>query len=88
MVVREKVRHIKTIINEMHNVLHFLGLCPDAHSHLDLIDILIGAGSLGGVSAFIVYLKFRWKYLKFQIRSLFKSNKDATANSDSDQSTD
>lgn len=25
----------------MHEILHFIGLCPDSLSHIDLIDIFI-----------------------------------------------
>lgn len=26
----------------LETLLHFLGLCPDAHAHLDLLDLLVG----------------------------------------------
>lgn len=40
----------------MSTLLHFIGLCPDALSHIDLLDLFVMCGF--SVSLFVYWLRF------------------------------
>lgn len=52
----------------MEFILHLTGLCSDRHSHLDLLDIILGGSGIGMV---ILYLKLYYKTLIFIIKDYF-----------------
>jgi hypothetical protein len=56
----------------MDTILHALGLCGDHHSHLDLMDIL-----MGGTAGCGIYATFRYygTGIKLYIKSLFNKER-------------
>lgn len=47
----------------MDSILHILGTCGDTHTHIDLLDLLMG-GTIGGViSGTIKYYWFGFKLI-------------------------
>jgi len=55
----------------MHEILHFLGLCGDQHSHLDLMDLLIGGGATAGA---FTTVKYYWNGIILYLKSIFIKN--------------
>ena len=55
----------------MEPILHMLGLCGDNHSHLDLLDLLVGGTSLGVVT---LYLKYYFIALKYMVKDFLTKN--------------
>lgn len=41
----------------MENILHIFGLCPDTHTHLDLLDLLIAGGATSTLFCFKLHIK-------------------------------
>ena len=52
-------------------ILHTLGTCGDNHSHIDLLDVLVGGTASGGIIGTITYY---WNGIKFIIKNKFKRN--------------
>jgi len=48
----------------MDAILHILGTCGDAHSHLDLLDFFLMGGAFSTVS---LYVKYNWRRIKSYI---------------------
>jgi hypothetical protein len=49
-------------------IMHFLGLCGDAPTHLDLLDVLL----MGSVMPIGVVLKYKWEKFKEYLNDNFK----------------
>ena len=49
---------------------HIIGICHDNHIHLDLIDILLLGGGLGG-------LRLIWWYVKGRFKDLIGKNENS-----------
>lgn len=55
----------------MQEILHIIGLCGDQHSHLDLMDFVIGGGVTATVFTPIKYYSYG---IKLYIKSKFIKN--------------
>ena len=53
----------------MDAIMHIFGMCGDAHTHLDLLDLFLAGGSLGMAT---VYVKYNWRRFKTFINGKFK----------------
>lgn len=54
----------------MEFILHLTGLCTDRHSHIDLLDAILGGGSIG---LGVVYIKYYYKTIIFIVKDYFKT---------------
>ena len=52
----------------MDAILHGIGLCSDTHSHIDLLDLIFGGATAGGVYGTI---KYYGTGIKLYVKSLF-----------------
>jgi hypothetical protein len=53
----------------MEFITHIIGVCSDTHSHIDMIDFLIGSS---GVGVFYMYTKYYIKGILTLIKKQFK----------------
>ena len=54
----------------MESIFHFIGICGDAHSHFDILDLLLFGGT--SMPLLIYFIKFKIKTILFYIKFLFK----------------
>jgi hypothetical protein len=47
----------------LESLMHFIGICPDTHSHFDLIDLLF-SGAFGTGSTVLAYQWVKFKFKK------------------------